>query len=198
MLSLLGGKHMIRGADYSHYNGIVDWAKEKSIGIDFCFLKATEGNAMKDSRFDFNVIAAPKAGILTGAYCFFHPKIDPVDQASFFVKAAGQAKAFCMDWETTDGLRASVNKASALVFLQTVESLTKKVPFIYGSPGFLAALGDLRAFEKYPLWVAEYGVTSPRAVAPWWKYTFWQYSDSNGRDLNSFAGTQEELNAFFT
>jgi len=53
------------------------------------------------------------------------------------------------------------------------------------------------AFGKYPLWIADYGVSQPLIPAGWTKMTMWQYSDSNGAlDLDRFQGTLAELKTF--
>ncbi len=187
---------MIRGLDCSHHNGIVDWTEEKRKGIEFCFLKATEGTGFTDSRFDFNSREAPKAGILTGAYHFFHSNLDPVEQANHFLKVIGPMKTAVLDWEVSDGMRAPIQKARAQRFLEIIQR-AEKTTLLYASPGFLQGLGDLSAFAKYPWWCAEYGVTSPRIVKPFDHWTFWQYSDSGGRDVNLFYGTEDQLKTYF-
>ena len=60
----------ILGIDVSHYQGKIDWAAVAHSGIQFAFLKATEGCGPADSRFRENWIAAGNAGILRGAYPF--------------------------------------------------------------------------------------------------------------------------------
>ncbi len=192
------------GFDISHQNGIIDFAKQKARGVEFVFLKATEGTGFTDNKYAYNVAQAIKAGILNiGAYHFFHANLDPVDQADFFIKTAWYLpstvpKAMVLDWEVSDNMRPSIQKQRALQFLRVVQGKIGRPPILYSSPGFLNTLGDLSAFANYPLWIAEYGVTSPKRVLPWVSHTFWQYSDGGGMDLDSFDGTPEELKAYFS
>lgn len=41
----------VRGVDVSAHQGRVDWPTLASQGIDFAFVKATEGSSFVDSRF---------------------------------------------------------------------------------------------------------------------------------------------------
>src|SRR5581483_6292680 len=57
-------------------------------------------------------------------------------------------------------------------------------------------------FGSYPLWVANYGASSPKIPAGWTTWNFWQHSQSGtiagvtgNVDLNNFNGTQDDLNA---
>ncbi|MGE3272681.1 MAG: GH25 family lysozyme, partial [Chloroflexota bacterium] len=42
------------GIDVSNNNGSIDWARVAASGQAFCFIKATEGTAFKDSYFARN------------------------------------------------------------------------------------------------------------------------------------------------
>ena len=74
-----------KGIDVSHFQGNVDWAKVKATGAAFAFAKATEGTATIDKMFATNWPAMKNAGLLRGAYHFFHGSKDATDQANFFL-----------------------------------------------------------------------------------------------------------------
>lgn len=61
----------VRGIDISAHNGVVDFDKVASVGMDFVILKATEGATFKDKNFATNYRKARKAGLKVGAYHFF-------------------------------------------------------------------------------------------------------------------------------
>ncbi|MCX4368844.1 MAG: GH25 family lysozyme [Duncaniella sp.] len=61
----------IVGIDVSAHNGDIDFDRVKAEGIEFVFIKATEGSTFKDKRFVDNVRKARKAGLKVGAYHFF-------------------------------------------------------------------------------------------------------------------------------
>jgi lysozyme len=49
----------IKGIDVSWHNGAIDWAKVKADGVNFVFIKATQGTAY--SKVDYFKANAPKA-----------------------------------------------------------------------------------------------------------------------------------------
>lgn len=191
----------VQGVDVSHWQGAVDFAKLRAQGKLFCISKADEGFTSVDNQFARSRIEAPKAGMIFGSYHFFHPKQDIVAQVNHYERVIGPRRPGelppALDWETTDnaGLSRGVQVARALQFISAIETISGCLPFVYGSPGFLNQFGSLAQFVRYPLWVANYGVNHPRIPAPWHTYTIWQYSESNGLDLDVFNGNLDRLKA---
>lgn len=189
---------MISGIDVSHHNGQIDWAKRRTNGLGFAFLKATEGSGYVDSMFARNLQSCRSLSIPVGAYHFFRPEADPAAQADIFIRTLGAAKSGdlppVLDWEVSDNIRSGVQIARARALLDRIESVYKRIPIIYGSPSFLRDLGIPDWFVRYPLWIANYGVKSPHVPGPWKSYTFWQTSDAGGLDLDIFNGTADQLN----
>lgn len=71
------------GEDRSSYQAVAPWT-----GLSFGFAKATEGTTWSDSTFAANWANMAKDGLVVrGAYHFFHPSVDPVAQARYFVAA---------------------------------------------------------------------------------------------------------------
>ncbi|WP_218932301.1 glycoside hydrolase family 25 protein [Adhaeretor mobilis] len=60
----------VDGIDVSRWQSSVDWNSVKSDGIDFAFVKATEGVNFVDSRFHENMQGATAAGVHIGPYHF--------------------------------------------------------------------------------------------------------------------------------
>ena len=56
------------GADISEYQADVDMSALMEQGIDFIYIKATEGSGHVDSRFDDNWENAQECGLPAGAY----------------------------------------------------------------------------------------------------------------------------------
>jgi lysozyme len=55
-------------------------------------------------------------------------------------------------------------------------------------------------FSRYPLWVANYGVSCPKMPDGWDQWRFWQSSESGtvsgidgATDLDTFQGTMDDL-----
>src|ERR1700759_1840135 len=64
-------RYPYQGIDVSHHQGHIAWAKLPRQGVDFAYIKATEGSDHVDRRFKANWHAAHRAGIHRGAYHFF-------------------------------------------------------------------------------------------------------------------------------
>ena len=64
-------KYEVQGIDVSHYQGMIDWAQIQDQGIDFAFIKATEGSGYVDECFYDNWQAAEQTDLMIGAYHFF-------------------------------------------------------------------------------------------------------------------------------
>lgn len=199
----------ILGIDVSHFEPALDWNKAKSGGVKFMYTKATEGVAHLDSMLKAHISSARSAGVLAGAYHFFHASMDAKAQASFYLKSI-EGMIFdlphCLDWESgsADGVASAVQKMKARTWLDIVEKATGKVPVIYGGESFLRELVLDSNFARYPLWLAHYGVSEDKIhiPKPWSKYTIWQWTDAGvvpglagGRhvDCNYFQGSLIEL-----
>src|SRR5256885_1336394 len=76
----------LSGIDVSHYQGTIDWGKVKSAGMAFAYTKATESTGSTDSQFAVNWPAMKAAGLLRGAYHFFHADQDATAQANHFLQ----------------------------------------------------------------------------------------------------------------
>lgn len=56
--ALAADAYEVRGVDVSHYQGEIDWTVLAGNGIDFVFLKATEGSTYVDETFAENLKGA--------------------------------------------------------------------------------------------------------------------------------------------
>ena len=81
----------VPGIDVSHYQAVVDWTAVAAGGERFAFAKASEGALVPDQYFLDNWRGMKAAGILRGAYHFFHPNADPQAQASNFLNRLAAA-----------------------------------------------------------------------------------------------------------
>jgi lysozyme len=188
----------VQGIDVSHYQGVIDWGLVAEAGMEFSFIKATEGTSDVDPQFQDNWNGAKAAGLLRGAYHFFQPGEDPQQQAKNFLSVVQTVPGDLppvLDVEIP--AEASEIIAGAQVWLAAVAQATAKIPILYTSPGFWANLGaSVTGFSRFPLWVAEYGVTAPKIPEGWTTWTFWQFSESGSVsgiegsvDLDLYQGT---------
>lgn len=75
----------VYGIDVSHHQGHVDWDAVVRDGIEFAYIKASEGGDFADPRFDDNWRRARAAGLRTGAYHFFTLCRPGDEQARWFL-----------------------------------------------------------------------------------------------------------------
>src|SRR6266700_4008854 len=93
-----------QGEDRSDFQAVFPWS-----GLDFGFVKATEGTGWTGHTFAANWAELAKEAKPRGAYHFLHPSEDPVVQAQHFVgvvKAAGlrAGDMLVVDTEVFEGL----------------------------------------------------------------------------------------------
>ena len=74
-------QYPITGIDISAHNGEINFSQVAESGIQFVYIKATEGATFKDARFQYNYKNARKAGLKVGVYHFFRFNIDGKSQA---------------------------------------------------------------------------------------------------------------------
>lgn len=194
----------LNGIDVSKYQPEVNWAEVKQAGYAFAFARATYGSGQVDAYFDSHWRGMKAAGVARGAYHFFVTADDPTAQANLFVRAVGSLGDGdlppVIDVEADSGTGANL-VGGVRVWLDIVERELGRVPAIYTAPAFWNE--NLTAgFGRYPLWVAEYGVSRPKPVKGWDGWTFWQHSESGtvpgirgSVDLNYFNGTAADLEA---
>ena len=207
-LSVCAKGTVTSGIDVSHHDGTIAWPTVKAGGIAFAIIKATEETTFVDPQFATNWSEAGGSGLIRGAYHFFRPKYDPIQQADFFVATAGVPIAgelpLTIDLETTDSLPGVQVAEGALQFLQRVEQRTGRKPLIYTSASFFSSIGNPAGFDSYVLWTANWQVTCPKIPnPPWADWTIWQSSStgtvpgiSRAVDLDSFNGMLSDLQMF--
>ena len=175
----------VLGVDVSHFQGTVNWGSVKGDNRLFGFMKATEGLTFTDPAFAANWQQTQANGVFRGAYHFFHPQDDGVMQAQYFLSVTGTDFSGdlppVVDFEVTDGVTNNALIAQRLSdFLTTVQSQTGRTPMIYVSPSFWNnTVGGPSGFSKYPLWIANYGVSCPDVPGQWSNWAFWQWTASD-------------------
>jgi len=177
------------GIDVSHHQGHIAWAKLPRQGVDFAYIKATEGADHVDRRFSINWRAAHAAGVRRGAYHFFTLCRSGRDQADHFVRhvpAEAGALPPAVDLEFPGNCRHRPSRAKFHRelgdFLRIVEARYGKHAVLYTTPHFDRHYRVSATFER-PLWLRSLR-SEPRFGARRW--TIWQSSSS--RRLNGVRG----------
>ncbi len=64
--------YAVHGIDLSRFQTDVDWPTARANGVNFAFIKATEGSDRLDAMFHNHWRGAGQAGVARGAYHFFY------------------------------------------------------------------------------------------------------------------------------
>ena len=198
--------YAIHGIDVSQYQSTIYWPlvknmKVQNLQLSFAFIRATRGINLIDEQYQTNKTKANQIGLTVGAYHYFFPNLNGVQQAQHFIHHA-QLKSGdlppVVDVENFHGATVQQMQQQLMACLQTLEATYKVKPIIYSNVSFYQNyLGS--AFNIYPLWVAHYfAPEGPRITRP---FLFWQHTDKgrvNGIvtrvDFNVFNGDESAFN----
>jgi lysozyme len=179
----------LQGIDVSHHQGAVDWAALPGQGVDFAYIKATEGGDHVDPAFARNWQAAGQAGIRRGAYHFFTLCRSGAQQAANFVATvpadpSALPPAVDLEYMGNCGERPPVADVNAelAVFLAVIEARYHRQAVLYLTEEFDAAYHVSSRFDR-PLWLRSLVVEPDFGARPW---TVWQAS--NFRRLEGIDG----------
>ena len=168
----------VHGIDLSHYQGEVFW---EAIGdnskMAYVYLKATEGGARIDDKYERNIELAHKYGLKVGSYHFFRPKTDLTSQLENFktqCRPSQQDLIPMIDVETKQGMGNEAFCDSLLKFLDMVEEAYHQKPLVYTGTNFYNRylVGKL---DDYKLMIAQYSSKEP-ILADDKDYLLWQYT----------------------
>lgn len=201
-------RHAVQGIDVSKWQNAIDWAKVKSVGTRFAFIKATEGGDYLDDNFRDNWAGARKAGVPRGAYLFVFWCRAAKDQANWFIRnvpkeADALPPIIDVEWNHLSRCpRASPAAARAKMreILVALHAHYGKKPVIYTDINFHAdVLEDTREFDDYPFWIRSTAARPEERYEkrPW---EFWQFT-TTGRvpgivgdvDRNAFFGSEKDF-----
>jgi len=181
-----------QGIDVSDWQGYINYSEVKNSGIEIVYIKASQGNSIVDPYFRTNYNNAKANGLKVGLYHFLTARSiqEAEEQANYFASVISGTSPDCklaMDFEVFGNLNDSEINTISFTFLRKVQELTGKEVIIYSDASNAGNTFSQELANTYPLWVAEYGVTSPR-TGRWSSYEGFQYNDS-GRisGINGFT-----------
>jgi lysozyme len=198
----------LEGIDVSYHDGTIDWQRVRADGIEFAFIRASDGLDYVDVEFDANWTGAREAGVIRGAYQFLRPAQDPITQADLVLERMGPLQDGdlppVLDVETSSDLPPDEVAAAVRVWVDYMTERLGRPPIIYAGLYSWRELTANADFTESPLWIAQWTTAPcPNIPAPWESWMFWQYSedgwvDGIGEtvDVDRYDGTREELLAF--
>jgi len=172
----------VRGIDVSHHQGPIDWVRVATAGVEFAYIKATEGRDFSDTRFQANWAGARAVGIARGAYHFFTFCSPGAAQADHFLRVVPPEPGALMPVVDVEfvgnckgyGSLATV-RAELATFLERVERAWGVPPILYVTPdSHRRVLGG--KFDRYSLWLRSVLTQpGPDAFGGW---LIWQFSET--------------------
>ena len=200
--------HDVHGIDVAKYQNDIQWDAVKSGGVDFAFIKATEGGDRLDDRFQANWNAARAAGLPRGAYHFNYWCSSMAAQAEWFkrnvpVDPEALPPVLDLEWNFQSPtcpkkVPRETAQAEVHAFVNAVERHYRKKPILYTDIVFYRDVLNDGSFSDYPLWVRSVK-DLPQVRYPGRQWAFWQYTERGSVpgiqghvDKNAFAGSKAQ------
>jgi len=197
-------KDLTVGFDVSQYQGTIDWEQidsvENKFPLKFVLIRATAGNDKEDSQFDENWKGAKQHHFIRGAYHYYRPNENSIEQAENFIKTVKLKKGDLppvLDIEqlpeeqSIDSLKVGLKR-----WLKKVDAHYKVKPIIYTGQRYYEDFLK-EEFKGYTFWIANYNFFVENIEDDW---AFWQFTEKatlkgiNERvDLNIYNGTPKML-----
>lgn len=202
----------VHGIDAARFQKSINWSQARRNGVNFAFLKATEGGDMLDPMFNSHWRGAGEAGVARGAYHFYYFCTTPEVQAQWFIRNVPKSKGMLppvldMEWNPLSPTCAHRRPDAKVVqdemrrWLSIVEAHYGQRPIIYTTPKFYEE-NQLGSFNGYDYWLRTTAKT-PSEAYPDESWRFWQYSATGlidgieGEvDLNAFSGSRADWTAW--
>ena len=195
-----------RGIDVSYYQDSIQWRRVKQSGVQFAFIRVSDGPTFTDPMFTKNWSGAARAGVMRGAYQYFRPASNAIAQADLVIAALAKDRGELppvIDVETTDGKSATYIAQQIRAWVARIRDKLGVEPIVYSGPEFWRDAVAGADLTTQPLWIAHYTTGCPTVPLHWKMWTFWQHGD-RGKvrgierpvDLDVFAGTFADLQDF--
>ena len=193
----------IHGVDVSKYQGNVDWRAVHDGGVQFAYIKATEGGDRIDPKFFQNWQGAKAAGLPRGAYHFVYWCRPWQEEMAWFEKTVPQesdALPPVLDVEATPDsptcprrLEREQTLREMKGMLVEMERFYGKKPIIYTTVDFHESILYDNALAEYPMWIRS---TKHRPSVRYGDraWHFWQYQSDGW--VKGIA-TKVDRNAFY-
>jgi lysozyme len=192
------------GFDVSEYQGEINWEQtyhiEEAFELSYVFIRATAGEDKIDSRFEENWKGAKARQLIRGAYHYYRPNENSIEQATNFINNVTLQKGDLppvLDIEKLPKKQSIVRlKVGLRNWLSAVEKHYGVKPIIYSGESYYKDFLK-EEFSEYPLWIANYNFWRNDLESDW---QFWQFTEKAKIegidamvDLNIFNGDKNDL-----
>ena len=200
-------RYPVHGVDLSRFQAQVDWPTARANGVNFAFLKATEGSDGVDPLFRSHWTGAAAAGVARGAYHVFYHCRPAIEQARWFIAHVPRdphalPPVLDIEWTPTSPTcrihRAPAEiRGEAGIFVHALAAHYGQRPVLYTTLDFYHD-NDMGQLKDADFWLRS--VAAPmHAAYPSQVWRFWQYTSTGlvpgitGKvDLNAFAGSVQD------
>jgi len=169
------GEHL--GIDVSAHQGSIDWPRVAADGVEFAYIKASEGGDWVDDHFARNWQGAGDAGLKRGAYHFFTLKRPGAEQAANFLRVAPpdpDSLPPVVDLEFGGNSKERPDRKLVLgelkVFVDSVEKAHGRPIILYLLPEFEARY-QVRQVLVREIWLRNLGARPSHQEWRIWQYT---------------------------
>lgn len=166
-----------QGIDVSHENGAIQWPTVAADGVDFAYLRASEGADFHDTAFASHWAETKQAGLRRGAYHRFSLCQPAREQATNFIAhvprdadALPAAVWLALDESCTARPAVDVVLQEVKAFLSLGEGYTGKPLLLYVTADFEAIYPVSERLDR-PLWLRSIATPPAYATRPW---VMWQ------------------------
>lgn len=197
----------IFGVDISHHQPTLDFAAMRREGIEFVFIKASEGTFI-DDEFRDNLNRARSAGMLVGAYHYQRSNASAAAQVANIQRVVPSGIPVLIDVEDNSGGTSLTRDIT-----QRLQVAGYHVPLLYIPRWYWLQLGQPSLVGLPPLWSSRYPDTRVGTIEDEWADVpahYWtgygglsvavlQFTSSARvagyapLDANAFRGTRAEL-----
>jgi lysozyme len=192
------------GIDVSEYQGKINWSYvdtlEKKYPLHYVFIRATVGKDGKDYQFKRNWLGAKENKMIRGAYHYYRPNENSLEQAELFIKTVSLQKGDLppvLDIEKLPKNQSIANlKLGLKRWLQAVESHYGVKPIIYTGERYYDDFLK-EEFSDYLFWIANYNLYREEIAEDW---LFWQFTEKalipgikGNVDVNIYNGDLQQL-----
>ncbi len=192
------------GIDVSEYQGDINWDQvgriENTFPVGFVLIRATAGDDRADNSFAVNWKAAKKRNFIRGAYHYYRPDENSLEQAKLFIKTVQLRRGDLppvLDIEklpkgqSIDSLKVGLKR-----WLLKVEDYYGVKPIIYSGEKYYNEFLKSE-FRGYRFWIANYSFFDEKIKKDW---LFWQFTENASAagiegnvDVNVFNGNRLQL-----
>lgn len=197
------------GLDLSHHQDLaLNLAQCRREGIEFVFLKATEGSSFVDSEFDANLAEARAAGLLPAAYHYLRSSAPASAQVAHIRKHVPLDVPVIPDVEANSGAIGLTRE-----FVARLKEAGYRVPLLYLPRWYWQQIGSPSLVGLPPLWSSRYPDNVRGSIADEWADIPTHYWTGYGGldvavlqftssatiaghaplDANAYRGTREQL-----